>query len=76
MNLIKHVTDRRGHDRRYAIDDTRIATQLGWQPAISFAEGIRQTVQWYLDHQDWVESVTSGAYRTWVEQQYPSTRRA
>jgi dTDP-glucose 4,6-dehydratase len=75
-DLIKYVTDRRGHDRRYAIDDTKIATQLGWQPAIRFAEGIRATVQWYLDHQDWVESVTSGAYRQWVEQQYPSTRRA
>lgn len=74
--LIKHVTDRRGHDRRYAIDDTKIAKQLAWQPAVRFADGIRQTVRWYLDHQDWVESVTSGAYRTWVEQQYPSTRRA
>jgi dTDP-glucose 4,6-dehydratase len=75
-DLIKHVTDRRGHDRRYAIDDTKIAAQLGWQPTIRFAEGIRRTVQWYLDHQDWVESVTSGAYRKWVEQQYPTMRRA
>lgn len=74
--LITYVTDRRGHDRRYAIDDTKIATQLGWQPTIRFADGIRRTVQWYLDHQDWVESVTSGAYRKWVEQQYPSMRRA
>ena len=74
--LIKHVTDRRGHDRRYAIDDTKIAAQLGWQPAIRFEDGLRSTVQWYLDHQDWVESVTSGAYRKWVEQQYPSVKRA
>jgi dTDP-glucose 4,6-dehydratase len=74
--LITYVKDRLGHDRRYAIDDTKIAKQLGWQPAVRFAEGIRQTVQWYLGHQDWVESVTSGAYRTWVEQQYPSMRQA
>jgi dTDP-glucose 4,6-dehydratase len=75
-DLIEYVTDRRGHDRRYAIDDTKIATQLGWQPAIRFDAGLRSTVQWYLDHQDWVESVTSGAYRTWVEQQYPSMRHS
>jgi dTDP-glucose 4,6-dehydratase len=74
-NLIKYVTDRKGHDRRYAIDDTKIATQLCWQPAVRFADGLRSTVQWYLDHQDWVESVTSGAYRTWVEQQYATMER-
>lgn len=73
--LIEHVADRRGHDRRYAIDDRKIASQLGWRPAIPFADGLRGTVQWYLEHPDWVESVTSGAYRQWVEQQYPSTRR-
>jgi dTDP-glucose 4,6-dehydratase len=71
-DLIRHVEDRRGHDRRYAIDDSKIATDLGWKPAIGFEQGIRDTVQWYLSHQDWVESVTSGAYRRWVEQQYPS----
>jgi len=70
--LIRHVGDRRGHDRRYAIDDTKIAQELGWKPSVSFEQGIRATVQWYLDHQDWVRSVTSGAYRQWVEQQYPS----
>jgi dTDP-glucose 4,6-dehydratase len=75
-DLITHVTDRLGHDRRYAIDDTKIATQLGWQPGIRFMDGIRQTVRWYLDHQDWVESVTSGSYRKWIEQQYPSARPA
>jgi dTDP-glucose 4,6-dehydratase len=74
--LITHVTDRRGHDRRYAIDDTKIATELGWKPAVKFADGIRQTVQWYLSHQDWVESVTSGTYRQWIEQQYPTARHA
>jgi dTDP-glucose 4,6-dehydratase len=68
--LVTHVTDRRGHDRRYAIDDSRIAAELGWQPRVRFHEGIRQTVQWYLDNPEWVESVTSGSYRQWVEQQY------
>ena len=75
-SLITHVTDRRGHDRRYAIDDTKIARELDWKPAMRFAEGIRATVQWYLDHQDWVESVTSGSYRQWIEQQYPSAQHA
>lgn len=57
---ITHVTDRRGHDRRYAIDDTRIAQQLGWKPSMAFEKGLRQTVQWYLDNQDWVMAVTGG----------------
>jgi dTDP-glucose 4,6-dehydratase len=69
-DLIKHVTDRPGHDRRYAIDDRKIEAELGWRPSVPFEEGIRQTVRWYLDHGDWVESVTSGAYRQWVERQY------
>jgi dTDP-glucose 4,6-dehydratase len=73
--LVRHVTDRRGHDRRYAIDDSRIARELGWAPAMGFDEGIRDTVRWYLDNPDWVESVTSGSYRQWIEQQY-SGRRA
>ncbi|MES2999395.1 MAG: dTDP-glucose 4,6-dehydratase [Pseudomonadota bacterium] len=68
--LVTHVTDRPGHDRRYAIDDTKIAGELGWKPAVGFEEGIRGTVNWYLDHQEWVDSVTSGAYREWVGQQY------
>lgn len=71
-SLVRHVEDRLGHDRRYAIDDTKIATELGWKPAMAFEQGIRDTVQWYLAHGDWVESVTSGAYRQWVKQQYPS----
>jgi dTDP-glucose 4,6-dehydratase len=70
--LITHVQDRPGHDRRYAIDDSKIARELGWQPAISFEDGMRQTIQWYLEHQDWVESVTSGAYRNWIAQNYGS----
>ena len=68
--LVTHVRDRPGHDRRYAIDDSKIAAELGWRPAVDFEEGIRATVQWYLDHPDWVESVTSGSYRQWIEKQY------
>lgn len=59
-DLITHVTDRRGHDRRYAIDDTKIARLLGWKPSVAFEEGLRQTVQWYLDNGDWVMAVTGG----------------
>ena len=68
--LITHVRDRPGHDRRYAIDDSKIARELGWRPAVGFEEGIRSTVRWYLDNPAWVESVTSGCYRQWIEKQY------
>ena len=68
--LIEFVTDRPGHDRRYAIDDTRIATALGWQPAESFETGLRKTVQWYLENPDWVERVRTGAYREWIDANY------
>ncbi|MCH7343718.1 dTDP-glucose 4,6-dehydratase [Pelomonas sp. CA6] len=68
--LISHVTDRPGHDRRYAIDARKIADELGWRPAETFETGIRKTVQWYLDHPEWVARVQSGAYREWVDQQY------
>jgi len=64
------VTDRPGHDRRYAIDASKISRELGWAPSRSFAEGIEQTVRWYLDHGDWVRDVTSGAYRDWVAEHY------
>jgi len=67
---VAHVRDRPGHDRRYAIDDRKIAAQLDWHPTVAFEQGLRQTVQWYLDHPEWVESVTSGSYRQWVAQQY------
>jgi len=70
VQQVTHVRDRPGHDRRYAIDDRKIAAQLGWQPTVAFEQGLRQTVQWYLDHADWVESVTTGSYRQWVAQQY------
>jgi len=68
--LITHVKDRPGHDRRYAIDDSKIAADLGWQPRVGFEQGILGTVRWYLDNQAWVDSVTSGAYREWVDRQY------
>ncbi len=74
--LITHVKDRPGHDRRYAIDDDKIAGELGWAPALAFEEGMRQTIRWYLENQAWVESVTSGAYRHWVEQNYAGRARA
>ncbi len=74
--LVTHVRDRPGHDRRYAIDDSRIASELAWKPAVPFEEGIDRTVQWYLDHADWVESVTSGAYRQWIAQQYGAAAEA
>ena len=67
---ITFVKDRPGHDRRYAIDASKLERELGWTPAETFATGIRKTVQWYLDHQDWVANVTSGAYRDWVGKQY------
>ena len=68
---ITHVSDRPGHDRRYAIDARKLSEQLGWKPAQTFDSGIRLTVQWYLDHPEWVEQVQSGAYRDWVRQHYP-----
>lgn len=67
---IAHVKDRPGHDRRYAIDARKIEAELGWRPADTFDSGIRKTVQWFLDHPDWVAEVQSGAYREWVETQY------
>jgi dTDP-glucose 4,6-dehydratase len=67
---IAYVTDRPGHDRRYAIDASKIECELGWTPAETFETGIRKTVQWYLDNQSWVSNVQSGAYRTWVEKNY------
>ena len=67
---IAFVTDRPGHDRRYAIDASKLHRELGWRPAETFASGIRKTVQWYLDNPDWVAQVQSGAYREWVSKQY------
>jgi len=67
---ITYVTDRPGHDRRYAIDARKLERELGWKPAETFETGIRKTVQWYLDNPDWVAHVQSGAYREWVQKQY------
>ncbi len=67
---ITYVTDRPGHDRRYAIDATKIERELGWRPAETFETGIRKTIRWYLDHAQWVANVQSGAYREWVEKNY------
>ena len=66
------VTDRPGHDRRYAMDARKIERELGWKPAETFETGIRKTVQWYLDNPEWVANVQSGSYRDWVQKQYVS----
>lgn len=68
--LIQYVKDRPGHDRRYAIDCSRIEAELGWTPQESFATGLRKTVRWYLDNAEWVHGVTSGDYRQWLDVQY------
>ncbi len=67
---ITYVQDRPGHDRRYAIDARKLERELGWKPAETFETGIRKTVQWYLDNEQWVGNVTSGSYREWINQQY------
>ncbi len=67
---ITYVTDRPGHDRRYAIDASKLERELGWKPAETFESGLRKTVRWYLDHPDWVRNVTSGSYREWIGKQY------
>ncbi|MER2539750.1 MAG: dTDP-glucose 4,6-dehydratase [Azonexus sp.] len=70
VDQITYVKDRPGHDRRYAIDASKIERELGWKPAETFETGIQKTVQWYLDNQSWVDNVTSGAYQNWVGKQY------
>jgi dTDP-glucose 4,6-dehydratase len=67
---IAFVKDRPGHDRRYAIDARKLERELGWKPEETFETGIRKTIEWYLGNQDWVQNVTSGAYREWVGKQY------
>jgi dTDP-glucose 4,6-dehydratase len=69
-SLIKFVSDRPGHDRRYAMNTAKIESELGWKPRETFASGIRKTVQWYLANQGWIQSVTSGGYRQWMATQY------
>ncbi|HEY0635398.1 MAG TPA: dTDP-glucose 4,6-dehydratase, partial [Gammaproteobacteria bacterium] len=69
-SLITYVKDRPGHDQRYAIDASKIERELGWRPQETFESGLRKTVQWYLDNSEWVQGVTSGAYREWVSRHY------
>jgi dTDP-glucose 4,6-dehydratase len=69
---ITYVKDRPGHDRRYAIDASKLERELGWKPAETFETGIRKTVKWYLLNQQWAQDVTSGAYRDWITKQYGS----
>ena len=69
-SLITYVQDRPGHDRRYAIDNTKITTQLGWAPAYTFQQGMHETIQWYLDHPQWVEHVVSGDYLDYYARMY------
>lgn len=69
-NLIIHVTDRKGHDMRYAIDSRKLQRELGWEPSLQFEEGIEKTVRWYLDNQEWLDNVTSGDYQNYYENMY------
>ena len=75
-SLITYVPDRPGHDRRYAMNAGRIRSELGWKPRERFETGLRKTVQWYLDHMDWVGGVVSGAYRNWIDLNYGKRERA
>ena len=70
MDLITYVTDRAGHDLRYAIDSTKLQKELGWEPSLQFEEGIEKTVRWYLDNQEWMDNVTSGDYQKYYEDMY------
>lgn len=74
--LVNFVKDRPGHDLRYAIDEHRIRTDIGWHPEVNFQSGLRHTLEWYLAHQDWVQSVTSGDYRNWLELNYAGRSQA
>jgi dTDP-glucose 4,6-dehydratase len=69
-SLITYIKDRPGHDRRYAMDCTKIRSELGWTPSESFSSGLRKTIEWYLAHEEWISSVTSGAYREWIDLHY------
>ena len=69
-SLIRYVKDRPGHDRRYAIDNTKITTQLGWKPAYIFEQGMEETIEWYVKNSRWIESITSGEYAEYYEKMY------
>ena len=68
--LITYVTDRAGHDLRYAIDSTKLKNELGWEPSLQFEEGIEKTVKWYLDNKNWMDRVTSGDYKEYYKKMY------
>ncbi|MFR9542662.1 MAG: dTDP-glucose 4,6-dehydratase [Rikenellaceae bacterium] len=70
LGLITYVTDRAGHDLRYAIDSKKLKTELGWEPSLQFEEGIKKTVAWYLDNQEWMDNITSGEYEKYYEAMY------
>lgn len=71
-HLLTYVTDRAGHDLRYAIDSTKLQSELGWRPTLQFEEGIERTVRWYLSNQAWIDSITSGDYQKYYKEMYPS----
>ncbi len=73
-SLIQFVKDRPGHDRRYAVDATKLEQELGWSAEENFESGLKKTIRWYLDHQAWVTGVTSGSYRDWIDKQYGETK--
>ena len=68
--LITYVKDRPGHDLRYAIDASKISRELGWKPSVTFEEGLNKTIDWYLENENWLNSVTSGEYQSYYEKQY------
>jgi dTDP-glucose 4,6-dehydratase len=68
--LITYVKDRAGHDKRYAIDATKINQELGWKPSLQFEEGLEKTIDWYLDNPQWIEHITSGSYQQYYHEQY------
>ena len=70
MDLITYVTDRKGHDMRYAIDSRKLQKELGWEPSLQFEEGIEETVKWYLDNQEWMDHITSREYQKYYENMY------
>lgn len=70
LELITYVTDRLGHDARYAIDSTKLQKELSWEPSLQFEKGIEKTVRWYLEHQDWMDNITSGEYEKYYDSMY------
>ena len=71
-SLITYVKDRPGHDKRYAIDATKLSNELGWEPSLQFEEGLTKTIRWYLDNETWMNNITSGEYKKYYSEQYGS----